>query len=215
MKPAYYQNQHGGRDRWMVSYLDVLTILLILFVAMAAQTLQDSQKKPAPAPVAAPAPVPAGVPKVPEPNAALAAIKDDLEKSHLDVQVDSRGVVVSLSQALLFQPGEDKINADALPTVEAIGDVLNKIPNSVSLVGHTDATPIHNRRFANNWELAAARGLRLLELLSSRYGVEESRLSVASFGSYDPKSSNDTPDGRASNRRVEIVILDNAPGSKP
>ena len=48
MKPAYYQSQHGGRDRWMVSYLDVLTILLILFVAMAAQTLQNSQKKPAP-----------------------------------------------------------------------------------------------------------------------------------------------------------------------
>jgi chemotaxis protein MotB len=215
MKPAYYQNQHGGRDRWMVSYLDVLTILLILFVAMAAQTLQNSQKKPAPAPAIVPAPVLAAVPVVPGPSAALAAIKQDLEKSHLDVQLDSRGVVVSLSQALLFQPGEDKINADALETVKAIGDVLNKIPNNVSLVGHTDATPIHNRRFANNWELAAARGLRLLELLSNRYGIEESRLSVASFGSYDPKSSNDTPDGRASNRRVEIVILDSAPRNTP
>lgn len=213
MKPAYYQNQHGGRDRWMVSYLDVLTILLILFVAMAAQTLQRSQKKPAPAP--APASAPAAAPVAQGPAAELTAIKQDLEKTHLDVQVDSRGVVISLPQALLFQPGEDKINADALTTVKAIGDVLNKIPNSVSLVGHTDSTPIHNRRFANNWELAAARGLRLLELLSSRYGIEESRLSVASFGSYDPKSSDDTPDGRASNRRVEIVILDNAPRSKP
>jgi len=205
VKPTYYQNQHGGRDRWMVSYLDVLTILLILFVAMAAQTLQDSQKKPAPA-AAATAPVAA--PVAPAPNTALDAIRQDLEKTHLDVQVDSRGVVVSLPQALLFQAGEDKVNADALTTVQAIGDVLSKIPNNVSLVGHADATPIHNRRFANNWELAAARGLRLLELLSSRYGIEESRLSVESFGSYDPKSSNETPDGRASNRRVEIVILD-------
>lgn len=202
MKPAYYQSQHGGRDRWMVSYLDVLTILLILFVAMAAQTLQSSQRKPASV-----APV-AKTPAVDGPSAALAAIQHDLEKTHLDVQVDSRGVVVSLPQALLFQPGADEINADALTTVKAIGDVLSKIPNNVSLVGHTDATPIHNRRFTNNWELAAARGLRLLELLSSKYGIEESRLSVASFGSYDPKSSNDTPDGRASNRRVEIVILD-------
>jgi len=143
------------------------------------------------------------------PSAAMAAIQKELEQTHLDVQIDSRGVVVSLPQALLFQPGEDKINADALATVKAIGDVLSKIPNNVSLVGHTDATPIHNRRFTNNWELAAARGLRLLELLSSKYGIAESRLSVASFGSYDPKSSNDTPDGRASNRRVEIVILDN------
>ena len=208
MKPAYYQSQHGGRDRWMVSYLDVLTILLILFVAMAAQTLQNSQKKPATLQAAQVPPV-AKAPVVEEPSAAMTAIKQDLEKSNLDVQVDPRGVVVSLPQALLFQPGEDRINADALPTVKTIADVLNKIPNNVSLVGHTDATPIHNRHFANNWELAAARGLRLLELLSSRYGIEESRLSVASFGSYDPKSSNDTPDGRASNRRVEIVILDN------
>lgn len=206
MKPTYYQNQHGGRDRWMVSYLDVLTILLILFVAMAAQTLQDSQKKPAPAAAAAIAP--AAAPVASAPNTALDAIRQDLEKTHLDVRVDSRGVVVSLPQALLFQAGEDKVNADALTTVQAIGDVLSKIPNNVSLVGHADATPIHNRRFANNWELAAARGLRLLELLSSRYGIEESRLSVESFGSYDPKSSNETPDGRASNRRVEIVILD-------
>jgi chemotaxis protein MotB len=210
MKPAYFQSQSCGHDRWMVSYLDVLTILLILFVAMAAQTLQSSQKKPAPAPAAAPAAAPVTAPVTPAPSTALVAIQQELEKSHLDVQLDSRGVVVSLPQALLFAPGEDRINSDALATVSAIGDVLSKIPNNVSLVGHTDAVPIHNRRFANNWELAAARGLRLLELLSSRYGIAESRLSVESFGSYDPRSSNDTPDGRASNRRVEIVILDSA-----
>src|SRR5580765_8280823 len=109
MKPAYFQKDTSGRDRWMVSYLDVLTILLILFVAMAAQTLQDSQKKPAPAAAAAIAPAAA-----PAPNTALDAIRQDLEKTHLDVRVDSRGVVVSLPQALLFQAGEDKVNADAL-----------------------------------------------------------------------------------------------------
>jgi chemotaxis protein MotB len=210
MKPAYFQNQDRGRDRWMVSYLDVLTVLLILFVAMAAH-LQSAQKTPMQAQAPTPAAAPVMPPATQGPSAALAAIQQELEKSHLDVQLDSRGVVVSLPQALLFAPGEDRINADALPTVSAIGDVLSRIPNNVSLVGHTDAVPIHNRRFANNWELAAGRGLRLLELLSSRYGLAESRLSVESFGSYDPKGSNDTPDGRASNRRVEIVILDSVP----
>jgi chemotaxis protein MotB len=141
----------------------------------------------------------------------MAAIQQHLQQSHLDVQLDSRGVVVSLPQELLFSPGEDRINTDALATVAAIGDVLGTIPNSVRLVGHSDAVPIHNQRFRNNWELAAARGLRLLELLTSRYGIAESRLSVESYGSYDPKSTNDTPDGRASNRRVEIVILDRLP----
>jgi chemotaxis protein MotB len=201
MKPAYFQKDTSGRDRWMVSYLDVLTILLILFVAIAAQALQTPPPKP-PEPVAKVAPTPVSP---------MVSIQKELEQSHLDVTRDSRGVVISLPQALLFPPGEDRINADALETVGVIGDFLRKIPNSVSLVGHSDAIPIHNRRFSSNWELASARGLRLLELLSKQYGIAESRLSVQSYGSFDPKSSNDTPDGRASNRRVEIVILGNTP----
>jgi len=198
MKPAYFQKDTSGRDRWMVSYLDVLTILLILFVAIAAQALQTPPPKP-----------PETVVKtVAVPVSPMIAIQKELEQSNLNVTRDPRGVVISLPQALLFPPGEDHINADALETVGVIGDVLRRIPNNVSLVGHSDAIPIHNRRFSSNWELASARGLRLLELLSSRYGIDESRLSVQSYGSNDPKSSNDTPDGRASNRRVEIVILE-------
>jgi len=214
MKPAYYQNQSSGRDRWMISYLDVLTIMLILFVAIAAQALQSAAKTPLDTPLnKPPALVAATTPLIPAPSAALAAVQQELEQDHLDVRFDARGVVVSLPQALLFAPGDDRINADALSTVSLIGEVLGRIPNNVRLGGHADAVPIHNRRFNNNWELAAARGLRLLELLSSKYGIEESRLYVESYGSYDPKSSNDTPDGRASNRRVEIVILDSAPRS--
>ena len=217
MKPAYYQNHSNSKDRWMVSYLDVLTILLILFVAIAAQSLQSAPKPapnvPPPPATVVPASSPQITPLIPAPSPALAAIEKELEQSHLDVRLDSRGVVVSLPQALLFAPGEDRINADALATVSVIGEVLGRIPNNVRLGGHADAVPIHNRRFSNNWELAAARGLRLLELLSSKYGIAESRLSVESYGSYDPRSSNDTPDGRASNRRVEIVILDDAPRS--
>jgi hypothetical protein len=79
VKPAYFQNQNSGRDRWMVSYLDVLTIVLILFVAMAAQTLQNSQKKPASTPVLAAAPVKA--PVTDGPSAALSAIERELEQS--------------------------------------------------------------------------------------------------------------------------------------
>jgi chemotaxis protein MotB len=145
----------------------------------------------------------------------LASLQKELENDGLDVQQDSRGMVVSLPQALLFGPGDDRIHDDALATVSVIGAALQKIPNSVSLVGHADAVPIHNKRFNNNWELAAARSLRLLELLSSQFGIEESRLSVESFGSYDPKSTNDTPDGRAINRRVEIVIHESVPHANP
>jgi len=207
MKPRYFET-HDSRNRWMVSYLDVLTILLILFVAMAAH-LQSAPQKPAPVAAVSPAP------PISKPVNMLASLQKELENDGLDVQQDSRGMVVSLPQALLFGPGDDRIHDDALATVSVIGAALQKIPNSVSLVGHADAVPIHNKRFNNNWELAAARSLRLLELLSSQFGIEESRLSVESFGSYDPKSTNDTPDGRAINRRVEIVIHESVPHANP
>jgi chemotaxis protein MotB len=182
----------------MVSYLDVLTVLLILFVAKAAQTAQTVPQLQSPPPVAAV-------------STSLTPMQQELEQNRLDVHRDSRGVVVSLPQALLFSPGEDRINADAMPTVRSVAEALGRVPNQVILIGHADAVPIHNRRFNNNWDLAAARSLRLLDLLTGRYGIAESRLSVQSYGSYDPRSTNDTPDGRANNRRVEILILDSAP----
>jgi chemotaxis protein MotB len=134
-----------------------------------------------------------------------------LAQDGLDPRLEPRGLVISLPQAILFAPGEDRINPEALPKVEQIAEVLRTIPNKVSLAGHADPIPIHNRRFRNNWELAAARSMQLLDLLATRYAIEESRLSIVSYGSVDPRSPNETSDGRASNRRVEIVILDDAP----
>ena len=92
--------------------------------------------------------------------------------------------------------------------------MLRDVNNKVALVGHSDAIPIHNQRFKNNWELSAARSLNLLAQLTSGYGIEQSRLSIQSFGSYSPKSSNDTEAGCAENRRVEILIL-NEPVIEP
>lgn len=119
--------------------------------------------------------------------------------------------MISLSQVVLFSSGEDTVNPEALPTLAHIADVLNDIPNDVRLIGHADTVPIHNRRFRSNWDLSMARSQKILDVLSSRYGVPESRISIASYGPYRPAAPNDTVDGRASNRRVEIVILDDSP----
>ena len=124
------------------------------------------------------------------------------------MHLERRGLIISLPQAILFAPGEDLVSRDALPLVAQIAIVLRDIPNKVSLEGHADATPIHNRRFKDNWELSAARSLNILKLLSTRYDISESRLSAVSYGPYRPSASNDTKDGRASNRRVDIAILE-------
>jgi chemotaxis protein MotB len=192
---------HPSTDRWMVSYMDVLTILLIFFVAAAAQSAMPhpAPEKAAPQPIAQP---------VPPLHLELLQPQQKLASLGLDLKMEPRGLVISLPQTILFASGDDAVSVEARTTVEQIAAVLREIPNRVSLVGHADAVPIHNRRFKNNWELAAARSLRLLELLGRDGGIEESRLSVASYSSFEPKDSNDTADGRASNRRVEIVILD-------
>jgi chemotaxis protein MotB len=210
MKPKYLQADDRGRDRWMVSYLDVLTILLILFVAVAARSSEITPPVPTIVPTP-PTTRPAPVSPAPVFHRALIDAERKLVEDGLDPRLEPRGLVVSLPQAILFAPGEDRINPEALPKVEQIADVLRSIPNKISLAGHADPIPIHNLRFRNNWELAAARSMQLLDLLTTRFGIEEPRFSIVSYGSVDPRGPNETPDGRASNRRVEIVILDDAP----
>jgi chemotaxis protein MotB len=230
MRPRYLQVETAGRDRWMISYMDVLTILLIFFVAAAAKSLEPSRLDPAklePAKlvetkieplkiepiksvmvVSDPAPVPARTPNHEK-------LQEQLEAYGLDWRAEPRGLAISLPQAVLFQPGKAQVNPAALPVVGRIADVLRGIPNQISLAGHADPVPIHNRRFKNNWELAAARSLELLNLLTTRYEIAESRFSIASYGSTDPRNSNATVEGRAGNRRVEILILDEPPPLPP
>jgi len=131
-----------------------------------------------------------------------------LKPEGLDVKLESRGLVISLLQSILFASGDDRVNPEAWPSLSRIADVLRANSNKVVLVGHADTTPIHNRRFHDNWQLSAARSLSLLALLTTQYGIPESRLSIESFGSNHPLGPNDTQAGRAANRRVEILILD-------
>jgi chemotaxis protein MotB len=232
LKPKYLSSEHGGqRETWLVSYTDFVTILLILFVAIAAQGLHSAQTQnpqstaatsipTAPVPTTptqtptTPGPLPAAQPQqseshqASESHEALMRANEKLRAQGIDSRMEARGLVISLPQAILFPSGEDHVLPAALPIVSQIAEVLNSVPNKVALVGHADSIPIHNQRFQSNWELSAARSVNLLEVLSTRYGISESRLSVQSYGSNNPKDSNETAAGRAENRRVEILLLD-------
>jgi chemotaxis protein MotB len=198
-KPKYLQADHGGRDRWLVSYTDVVTILLILFIAIAAQSLK-ARAEPSPLPVKQDVKV--------DPPVNLHRVEEKLRGQGLDLKLETRGLIISLPQGILFQSGDDRVSPSARPIISSIAGVLLDINNKVALVGHADAVPIHNQRFKNNWELSAARSLSLLTLLTTEYGIAEQRLSIQSYGTSNPKGSNETKEGRAENRRVEILILD-------
>ena len=203
-KPKYLQAETGGRERWLISYTDVVTILLILFIAVAAQSLKARVDPPPPQ-------LETAREVKPVKQSSLRAVEAKLRLQGLDLKLESRGLIISLPQAILFLSGDDRLNPSALAVVSKIASVLLEIDNKVALVGHADAVPIHNARFKNNWELSTARSLSLLSLLTVQYGVPEPRLSVQSYGTSNPKGPNDTEAGRAENRRVEILILDDQP----
>jgi chemotaxis protein MotB len=210
MTPKYLQSATNQRDRWMVSYVDVLTILLIFFMVGAAKSLDIP-----PAKAVIPAPPSKPPAEADQSRTNLIRAQELLREQGLEPKLEPRGLVISLPQVILFPSGESTVSPQALRTIAQIADVLRDIPNDVRLIGYADTVPIHNRRFGSNWELSMARSQEILDLLSSRYGIPESRLSIASYGPYRPAAPNDSVDGRASNRRVEILILDESHSEDP
>jgi chemotaxis protein MotB len=205
-KPKYLLSESGAvRDRWLLSYTDMVTILLILFVSVAAQGMKARIPPP---PVIVPRPTSPMLTPRSTSRPTLLEAERKLKPEGLDVKLESRGLVISLLQSILFASGDDQVNHEAWPSISRIAAVMRENKNNVVLVGHADTTPIHNHRFRDNWQLSAARSLSLLALLTTQYGIPESRLSIESFGSNQPLGSNGTQAGRTANRRVEILILD-------
>ncbi len=134
-------------------------------------------------------------------------LRDEIKAGKLRLRLDPRGLVVSLTEAAFFPSGEDTISTTGYGSIDKIAVVIKKLPNPVRLEGHTDSIPIHNPRFRSNWELSAARGIAMLALLHERCGVPESQLAVAGYADTSPVDTNDTQEGRAHNRRVDVVIL--------
>jgi chemotaxis protein MotB len=130
----------------------------------------------------------------------------EIKSGKLQISMVPRGLAISFTQAALFPSGEDVIAKDTYSSIRKISEALQKIPNPARMEGHTDAIPIHTSRFRSNWELSAARSIALLELITS-YGVAHDRLSIAGYADTDPVDDNDTEQGRAKNRRVDIIIL--------
>jgi chemotaxis protein MotB len=135
------------------------------------------------------------------------ALKKEIEAGKMQLRLEPRGLVVSLREAAFFSSGEAVIATAMYPSIEKVATAIRSLPNPVRLEGHTDSVPIHNSRFKNNWELSAARGVAMLELLATRYGVPPAQLSIAGYADNSPVADNATEEGRARNRRVDIVIL--------
>lgn len=143
------------------------------------------------------------------------ALAPQLRRGDVRLYTNKEGLVISLEEVGFFASGSAVLKPQAIPTLAKIAAILAHVPENIRVEGHTDNVPIHNKQFASNWQLSTARATEVLNLLITRFGIEPSRLSAAGYAQFHPVASNATAAGRATNRRVDVVVLRNDLQSPP
>lgn len=208
-----------SRDRWLISYADFMTLLVAFFATLYAASLHPAATMTtaaaAPAPVVAPAAAPAPEPAPPDPALLLRAeveraLAPELAAGYLQLIDDRRGLVIEVPEAGSFDIGQADLTPEAAGMLSRVATMLAALPNAVRVEGHSDPTPIRTARFASNWDLSTARATRVVEFLITTSGLAPARLSAAGYGEFRPRTGNDTAAGRTRNRRVDLVLLNDA-----
>lgn len=137
----------------------------------------------------------------------LQAIKDDKFKDKLYITIEDKGLVISVSNDILFESGKADVKDDMKETLEIIARLINRLSNPIQVEGYTDNIPVHNSRYTSNWQLSAERAANVVQYLIDNYDVKPQRLTAIGYGEYSPVASNDTAEGRERNRRISITIL--------
>lgn len=137
----------------------------------------------------------------------LTKFKDMIDSGQLKVKILGGRMIVELASDILFDSGSAELSPDGKKALQGVGAVLATVPDRAFQVeGHTDSVPIKTAQFPSNWELGAARAITVVNALKEG-GVPSERLSAASFSEFRPVATNDSKEGKASNRRIEIVLV--------
>lgn len=132
-----------------------------------------------------------------------------VEAGKLSVKIRDGKMVIELSNNILFDSGSIQIKDDGQTALQQLASVLQEIKKRDFLVaGHTDNVPINSSRFDSNWELSTARAVEVVQFLQEN-GVDPDHLAAAGYGEHDPIASNEDKEGRALNRRIEIIVMPN------
>ncbi len=137
----------------------------------------------------------------------LMKVMERLVKSgQVKVTQSARGIAVEINASVLFASGQANLEGESVMVLRAVAEVLTEVDNNIQVEGYTDNAPINSLLYPSNWELASARASSVARLFVDG-GIAQDRLVVLGYGENRPMASNDTPDGRARNRRVTIMIL--------
>jgi chemotaxis protein MotB len=131
----------------------------------------------------------------------------EIKRKEIAMRVEPDGLVISLREVGFFESGSAEMRSTSQNAFDRIANMLRQRDYRLRIEGHTDSAPIHNSRFASNWELSTSRATEIVRLLIVREGFGPERLSAAGYAEYHPVATNLTAEGRGMNRRVDIVIL--------
>ncbi|HKN38609.1 MAG TPA: flagellar motor protein MotB [Acidimicrobiia bacterium] len=254
------EEEHVNHERWLITYADMITLLMVLFIVLYSISQVDLAKfrrlkegvaggfgGPAAAGALSGGAGPLeggggvfdaglhGTEAVTSAQAAQAALADaqakaagarqqrsvlqgaqqeiqrSLDKEGLSdtvkFRLEARGLVVTIvSDKVLFDPGQADLRPEGRDIVDKLAAAIGRLPNKLSVEGHTDNTPISGR-YPSNWELSTARATTVLRELIEGHGISPARLQAAGYADERPVAGNATPEGRSANRRVELVVL--------
>ncbi|MFI5178821.1 MAG: flagellar motor protein MotB [Vicinamibacterales bacterium] len=223
-----------SRDRWLLSYADFITLLFAFFTTLYAASNVDAahwatvaagvgaafdqsraHEQPGKPSMISSGVLPGGRGIVGDGDGdARSALErelgDVLQATEVHLTNDRRGLVLSIPEAGAFPVGGSDLSPAAEQFMRRLATALGRVSNAVRIEGHTDDTPIHTARFASNWELSTARATSVVEFLVEQGGIDPARLSAAGYAEFHPRGPNDGAEGRARNRRVDIIVLNGA-----
>jgi len=235
-RSRHHEGEHENLERWLITYADLITLLLIFFVVMysisqadlakfrqvasslrAAFNLDVLQAPPPGQSVMTPLEQDPRFNTYLSVRAQVASLftRLGLDRQSVEVELTSEGIVIHLSDAVLFPPGQAELRPEAQRVLDGIAAIVEPLPNPVRVEGHTDNTPPPSGTYPDNWELSAMRAVNTVRYLTDVAGLSPQRLSATGYGEFRPRASNDTLEGRRKNRRVDIVLLHPAVGNAP
>ncbi len=216
-----------SRDRWLVSYADFITLLFAFFVVMYSAAQLDKRRAGQLATAIQTAFVQKG--SLPPHSSDVGgtsassptgqtedeqlglekqiqqALATEISSGDVALRESGEGLVVSLREVGFFDTGSDKIKASSVPAFAKLAHILRASGSYIRIEGHTDNVPIHNLRFSSNWDLSTARATATIRLFIHDQ-LSPERMAAAGYAEYHPVASNSSIQGRAMNRRVDIVI---------
>ncbi len=220
-------DQKENLDRWLLTYADLITLLLAFFIVMYSMSRVDAKKfgqmSEALSGILHGGKVAIkngndvgsfpgnGVLDIGHLQSLGHNVQSAFEKvgkqDEINVELSERGLVIHIMEQALFKEGSADLESRAKETLDLVGTQLRNMENHVRVEGHTDNKPINTKRFPSNWELSSARATEVVRYFANNYEISPTRLSALGYGEFRPMVPNNTAENRAKNRRVDIVVL--------